>query len=372
MPILLSKKIMDLYDSQDVSTGSTLCSTANGDLALPRAPPPLKQIPLSLEDYSHLSLPADRYRIVSEVCTLLQQADGQTLLLSRVGSLLSQEARASMRHLRLRFLTFLHEQPHADYLHIVGVGGAQSLVLDAQPATSREGNAPSVPRLRAEIVSALTREAPCLLRTLGSLLSLDGRRALQVAGVKLSKFIASDPAFVITDNFVSFAPGKDPLDRPGMDPNGQPVAGGQRGMERSDARVADDRLRSRDVGLRPTGASFAPGMDQPIASGQRAMERSDARFADDRFWSRDVLGARPIGASSRDGPPLGALPIGAVPDGRPFQVWPDWQQGPDETRGGSSQRARAREGGGGGSFLPAPLDAWPLGFSEPYGDMWSM
>jgi hypothetical protein len=210
-----------------------------------------------MEDYAHLSAPADRYRIACEVFTMLYHAEGNTLLLSRVGSFLSKEARASMRELRLRFLTFLHEKPHSDYLHIVGAGGAQSLVLEAPPPAE-----PSLPRLRSEIAQTLTREAPCLLRTLGSLLSLDGRRTLQVAGMKLSKFIASDPCFAIHDNFVSFAPG------------------GQQSIFSEDpGRI---HYRSRDIAP-PLGPFSAPGLPHP-----------------QRRAGYDVMDA-----------PLGAVPIGA-------------------------------------------------------------
>jgi hypothetical protein len=157
--------------------------------------------PLKATDYAHLPYGKERFGIAMEVFTQLTAAEGNTLLLSRVGSVLSPQARSAMRSLRLRFLNFLHEDPHTKYVHIIGAGGAQALVLGPPPATES-----SLPRLRAEISAALLNEEPCLLRTLGSLLSLEGRRTLQVRGVKLSKFLATDPYFDINENMVTFTP----------------------------------------------------------------------------------------------------------------------------------------------------------------------
>jgi hypothetical protein len=155
--------------------------------------------PLKAADYAHLPYGMERFGIAMEVFAQLTAAEGHSLLLSRVGSVLSPQARSAMRSLRLRFLNFLHEDPHRKYVHITGAGGAQALVLGPAPATES-----SLPRLRAEISAALLNEEPCLLRTLGSLLSLEGRRTLQVRGVKLSKFLATDPYFDINENMVSF------------------------------------------------------------------------------------------------------------------------------------------------------------------------
>jgi hypothetical protein len=157
--------------------------------------------PLKATDYAHLPYGKERFGIAMEVFAQLTASEGNSLLLSRVGSVLSPQARSAMRSLRLRFLNFLHEDPHRKYVHITGSGGAQALVLGPPPATES-----SLPRLRAEISAALLNEEPCLLRTLGSRLSLEGRRTLQVQGVKLSRFLATDPYFDINENMVTFTP----------------------------------------------------------------------------------------------------------------------------------------------------------------------
>ena len=109
--------------------------------------------PLKATDYAHLPYGKERFGIAMVVFAQLTASEGNSLLLSRVGSVLSPQARSAMHSLRLRFLNFLHEDPHRKYVHITGSGGAQALVLGPPPATES-----SLPRLRAEISAALLNE----------------------------------------------------------------------------------------------------------------------------------------------------------------------------------------------------------------------
>jgi hypothetical protein len=322
MPIPILPMGVDLNDLPDIATGST-AATSNDLIA---APSVARQLPLSMEDYAHLSAGADRFHIACEVFTLLYNAQGHSLLLSRVGSLLSADARAAMRTLRLRFLTFLHERPHADYLHITGVGGAQSLVLEAPPPAE-----PSLPRLRSEIASALMREEPCLLRTLGSLLSLDGRRTLQVAGMKLSKFIASDPCFVIHDNLVSFSPGGKQAFMTDREEVRAPAPQDDSGWLPFQSRaIRPDRAL-------PIGAISAAAL--PIG----AVSAAGHPIGPDRKGTGDLPRYADFGPA-----PLGAVPVGA-----------DWPVGA-RIFGGSLVEENHEDTFENWSYMSAPLGSWKL------------
>jgi hypothetical protein len=148
-----------------------------------------------------------RIFVASELVELLGKHGGRYLL-SKVGSVLTDETRLALREMRIRLLTFLKEKPQKKYFRIEGAGGGQELILRdlRDPATCEEGQ--SLDDVRAELLEIL---APCrrrnalLLRSLGSSLSHSSKATLKLNGLSLSQFLALDKSFVLRKSHVYLA-----------------------------------------------------------------------------------------------------------------------------------------------------------------------
>jgi hypothetical protein len=151
-----------------------------------------------------------RLFVASELVELLGKYNGQ-LLLSKVGSVLTDETRLALRDMRIRLLTFLKETPQKKYFRIEGAGGGQVLILrDLRDlrghAESEESH--SLDAVRAELYKIL---APCrrrnalLLRSLGSSLSHAAKVTLKANRLSLSQFLALDKSFVLRKSHVHLA-----------------------------------------------------------------------------------------------------------------------------------------------------------------------
>jgi hypothetical protein len=148
-----------------------------------------------------------RFFVASELVELLSKHGGQ-LLLSKVGSVLTDEMRLALREMRIRLLTFLKEKPQKKYFRIEGAGGGQVLILrDLRDSPVCE-EIQSLDAVRAELLKIL---APCrrknamLLRCLGSSLSHTSKVALKANRLSLSQFLALEKSFVLRKSHVYLA-----------------------------------------------------------------------------------------------------------------------------------------------------------------------
>jgi hypothetical protein len=149
-----------------------------------------------------------RIFVASELIDLLAQHGGQ-LLLSKVGSVLTDETRRALRDLRIRLLTFLKEHPQKKYFRIDGAGGGQVLSLrDLRDLAGSSEESNSLDDVRAELHNILgpyRRRNALLLRSLGSSLSHSSKMALKANRLSLSQFLALDNGFVVRKNHVYLA-----------------------------------------------------------------------------------------------------------------------------------------------------------------------
>jgi hypothetical protein len=150
-----------------------------------------------------------RFFVASQLVELLSKHDGQVLL-SKVGSQLTDEARAALREMRIRLLTFLKEKPQKKYFRIDGAGGGQVLLLRDLRDPSAGDELQSLNAVRAELFEILApscRKNSLLLRSLGSSLSHAAKVTLKVNRLSLSQFLALDNSFVLRKSHVYLAEG---------------------------------------------------------------------------------------------------------------------------------------------------------------------
>jgi hypothetical protein len=158
-------------------------------------------------DWDHVADGDRRFSVASELVDVLSNHGGQ-LLLSKVGSMLTDEARLALRETRIRLLTFLKEKPQKKYFRIEGAGGGQVLSLRDLRDPAAGDDTPSLDGVRAELREIL---APCrrknalLLRSLGSSLSHSAKASLKVHHLSLSQFLALDKRFVVRKSHVYLA-----------------------------------------------------------------------------------------------------------------------------------------------------------------------
>lgn len=151
---------------------------------------------------------ARRFAITSELVEVLGNHGGR-LLLSKFGSVLTDDARLALRELRIRLLTFLKEKPQKKYFRIEGAGGGQVLILrDLLRDPAPRDDIQSLDAVRAELFEIL---APCrrknalLLRAVGSSLSHSAKSTLKVNRLSVSQFLALDKRFVVRKSHVYLA-----------------------------------------------------------------------------------------------------------------------------------------------------------------------
>lgn len=148
-----------------------------------------------------------RISVASELVDLLGKHGGQ-LLLSQVGSVLTDETRLALREMGVRLLTFLKEKPQKKYFRIEGAGGGQVLILRDLRDLPASEEIQSLDAVRAELHEIL---APCrrrnalLLRSLGSSLSHSAKVTLKANRLSLSQFLALDKSFVLRKSHVYLA-----------------------------------------------------------------------------------------------------------------------------------------------------------------------
>jgi hypothetical protein len=208
MPVQIDEELVHAHNGVHAQNGHTARATGGRYLGA-HVEEPLEEgrrdcfIPvLDPRDWDGVADGERRFSVASEIVELLRKHGGHVLL-SKMGSLMSEGTREALRELGIRLLTFLQEKPHNKYFKIDGAGGAQVLVL-RHPSASAEMQ--SIDALRAELHQImLADEQPRMLRSVGSSLSHSARLTLKSNKLRLSKFLMMDQHFVVRENRVSLA-----------------------------------------------------------------------------------------------------------------------------------------------------------------------
>jgi hypothetical protein len=152
-----------------------------------------------------------RISVAWELVDLLSKHGG-VVLLSKVGSLLTDRTRLTLRALRIRLLTFLKETPQRKYFRIDGAGGGQVLALRDLRDLAADEESFSLDDVRKEVVAILApshRRNAMLLRSLGSSLSYQAKLTLKSHRLNLCQFLAFDKNVVMRKSHAYLADGPD-------------------------------------------------------------------------------------------------------------------------------------------------------------------